>query len=354
VRILVLGGTLFLGRHVVEAALDRGHDVTIFSRGRTNPGLFAGVDHLTGDRDGDLGALEGETWDAVVDPSGYVPRVVRQSAELLAGAVGHYVFVSSISAYRDFAQPGLDESYPTGELPDDHGEDVDRHYGPLKAASEEVVRDVLGERCAVVRSGLIVGRYDWTNRFGWWVRRVAEGGEVLVPDAEPWPLQIVHGRDLAEWMLDLAEHRVPGTFNATGERLSMHEALEAMRNVSVSGAELVRVPEDFLLEQGVEPFDELPLWLALPANPDFAGFFDVDVSRAAAAGLRSRPLSETVSDTLAWERERGAAPEKDYGPPALASGIDSARERALLEARRAEAGRDGGGTLGSAGAPDGG
>ena len=229
-RVLVLGGTLFLGRHVVEAALERGHEITIFSRGRTNPELFGEVERLTGDRDGDLGALRGREWDAVVDPSGYVPRVVRQSAELLAGAVGHHTFVSSISVYRDFARPGFDETYVLGELPEDHGEAVDRLYGPLKAASEDVVREVYGERCAIVRSGLIVGRYDWTNRFGWWVRRVAAGGEVLVPDAEPWPLQIVHARDLAEWILDLAERRVAGTFNATGPEtpLAMHDVLDAV------------------------------------------------------------------------------------------------------------------------------
>ncbi|HEX2505610.1 MAG TPA: NAD-dependent epimerase/dehydratase family protein [Gaiellaceae bacterium] len=336
-KLLVLGGTLFLGRHAVEAALARGHEVTILSRGLTNPSLYPEVERLAGDRDGDLSALQGRSWDAVVDPSGYVPRVVRRSAELLADAVEHYVFVSSISVYRDLAEQGFDETYPLGELPRDHGENVGRFYGQLKAGSEEVVREIYGERAAVVRSGLIVGRYDWTNRFGWWVRRVALGGEVLVPDADPWPLQIVHGRDLAHWMLDLAERRVGGTFNATGpERpLDVHAVLEAAREASGSDASFVRVPERFLLEQGVEPFGDLPLWLALPENPGLAGFFSVDVSRALAAGLRFRPLAETISDTLAWERERGAAPDKDYGPSALATGLDPARERQLLATLRA-------------------
>ncbi len=336
-KLLVLGGTLFLGRHVVEAALDRGHEVTTFTRGRTNPDAFPAVEGLTGDRDGDLGELVGREWDAVVDPSGYVPRVVRQSVELLAGVTGHYVFVSSISAYRDFAQTGFGEDYPTGELPDDHGEEVDRFYGPLKAASEGVVREVYGDRSAIVRSGLIVGRYDWTNRFGWWIRRVAEGGEVLVPDAQPWPVQIVQGRDLADWMLELAERRVAGTFNATGpERpLEMTEVFETARAVSNSDAAFVPVAESFLLERGVEPFSDLPLWLALETNPGFAGFFAADVSRAVAAGLPFRPLADTVADTLEWERERGAAPDKDYGPQALASGLDPARERELLAEWRA-------------------
>jgi 2'-hydroxyisoflavone reductase len=336
-RLLVLGGTLFLGRHVVEAARDRGHEITIFSRGHTNPDLFPDVERLTGDRDGDLTALEGREWDAVVDPSGYVPRVVRQSAELLADATGHYTFVSSISAYGDFAKPGFDESYPTGELPDDHGEDVNRFYGELKAACEDVVRDVYGDRSAIIRSGLIVGRYDWTNRFGWWIRRVAEGGEVLVPDADLWPVQIVNGRDLAEWLLDLAERHESGTFNATGPEspLAMADVLQTAREVSGSDAAFVPVPESFLLEQGVEPFDDLPLWLALPANPAFAGFFDADVSRAVAAGLRFTPLAETVAAVLAWERERSGAPDKDYGPQALAGGLDPAREAELLAAARA-------------------
>jgi 2'-hydroxyisoflavone reductase len=337
VRVLVLGGTLFLGRHVVEAALERGHEVTIFTRGRTNPGLFPEVERLTGDRDGDLSALAGRQWDAVIDPSGYVPRVVGRSAELLAGAVGHYTFLSSISVYRDFAQPRLDESYPLAELPAEHGEEVDRFYGPLKAASEKVVREAFGERCAIVRSGLIVGRYDWTNRFGWWVRRIARGGDVLLPDAEPWPLQIVHGRDLADWLLDLADRRTGGTFNATGPEtaLDVHDVLPVARKVSGSDASFVRVPESFLLAQGVEPFDHLPLWLALPENPSFAGFFDVDVTRAVAAGLRFRPLADTIADTLAWESERAAAPEKDYGPGALASGLAPERQAELLAAWRA-------------------
>jgi 2'-hydroxyisoflavone reductase len=337
VRLLVLGGTLFLGRHVVEGALERGHDVTSFSRGQTNPELFPDVEKLTGDRDGGLSLPGGRTWDAVIDPSGYVPRVVRQSVELLAGRVAHHTFVSSISAYRDLAQPSFDESYPTAELPDDHDEDVDRHYGALKAACEGVVREGFGDAAAIVRAGLIVGRYDWTNRFGWWVQRVAEGGDVLVPDADPWPIQVVHGRDLAEWMLDLAEGGMGGTFNAVGpvKPFEMHELLDAARLVSGSEARFVPVGESFLLEQGVEPFDDVPLWLALDANPDFAGFFDADVSRAVAAGLRFRPLEETVADTLAWERERSAAPDKDYGPQALAHGLDPTREAALIAAWRA-------------------
>lgn len=333
-RLLVLGGTLFLGRHVVEDALGRGHAVTLFTRGRTNAGLYPEADHLHGDRDGDLSALEGREWDAVVDPSGYVPRVVRASAELLAGVTGHYTFVSSISAYRDFEAVGIDEGYPTAELPADAGEDVSAHYGPLKAACERVVEEVLPDRALIVRAGLIVGRYDWTNRFGWWVRRVARGGDVLLPDADPWPVQVIDGRDLAGWMLDTAERGGAGVFNATGpeQPIAMRDVLGECRRASGADARFVEVAESFLLEREVEPFSELPLWLALPHEPEFAGFFRADVGRAVAAGLTFRPLSDTVGEALAWEEERAGAPDKDYGPSALASGLEPEREAELLNA----------------------
>jgi 2'-hydroxyisoflavone reductase len=328
VRLLVLGGTLFLGRHVVEAALARGHEVTIFNRGRTNPGLFPGVECLVGDRDGDLSALRGREWDAVVDPSGYVPRVVQQSVDLLAEAVGQYVFVSSISAYRDLAREGITEDYPVAELPEE-SEDVDRYYGALKALCEEVVRDRLGDRGLIVRAGLIVGPYDWTNRFGWWVHRVERGGELLLPDVPGWRIQIVHGRDLAEWMLDMAERGAGGTHNATSQPLPMEGVLAATAAVAGVEIDFVRVDEGWLVDQGVEPFDDLPLWLALSRNPEFRGFFAVDVSRAHLNGLGHRPIEETIADIREWEEEDV---DRDYGSQALAKGLDAQRERELLAA----------------------
>lgn len=327
-RLLILGGTLFLGRHVVEAALQRGHDVTLFTRGRTNPNLFPEVEHLRGDRDGDLTALAGRTWDAVVDPSGYVPRVVLASAELLAPTVGHYTFVSSVSVYRDFRRPAIAEDYPVAELPE-ASEDVPTHYGALKALCEDVVRGVFGERALVVRPGVIVGPYDWANRFGWWVRRVAAGGAVLVPAASAWPVQIVHARDLADWLLDMAERREGGTFNVVNEPIAMADLLAATRNVTDSDAEFVPVDEQFLLDHGVEPWDELPLWLAASANPNFAWMMAVDVSRASAAGLRHRSLADTIRESLAPERE---LVNRDFGSRGASSGLDSERERELLAA----------------------
>jgi 2'-hydroxyisoflavone reductase len=322
-KLLVLGGTLFLGRHVVEAALERGDEVTLFTRGQTNPDLYPGVERVTGDRDGDLSALAGREWDAVVDPSGYVPRVVRTSAELLSGAVGHYTFVSSISAYRDFAVDGIDEGYATGEAPEG-SEDVDAHYGPLKAASERAAEASFDGPLLVVRAGLIVGPYDWTNRLGWWLARVARGGDVLVPDDPDWRMQLVDGRDLADWMLAMAERREGGVFNATSEPLAMRDVLEEVRRATGSDARFVPVDEGFLLEHGVAPFDHLPLWLPARADPDYRGFSSVDVTRAYAAGLRPRPIAETVRDALAWG-------EADYGPEGLASGLAPEREAELLK-----------------------
>ena len=327
-KLLVLGGTLFLGRHVVETALERGHEVTLFNRGHTNPGLFPQAEHLRGDRDGDLSALAGHEWDAVVDPSGYLPRVVRASGELLRGAAAHYTFVSSVSVYRDFARAGIAEDYPVAELPE-QSEDVERFYGALKALCEHVVRENFAERALVVRAGVIVGPHDWSNRFGWWVRRVAAGGRVLVPAAPEWPVQIVHARDLADWIVGMAERREGGTFNAVSEPRPMMSMLVEMRTVAGSDAEFVAVDERFLLDAGIEPWDGLPLWLAASSNPDFAGMMTVDTSRAAAAGLRERPLADTIRQVLASEAEPGS---KDYGARGAASGLDAGRERELLDA----------------------
>ena len=194
-KLLILGGTKFLGRHTVDAARAAGHDVTIFTRGQTNPDLFPEVEHLQGDRDGDLGALDGRRWDGVVDTSGYVPRIVRQSAELLRDAVDRYVFVSSISVYEDFSKP-VDESTPVAQLEDPATEEIMENYGALKAACETVVDEVYGDRGASVRAGLIVGPYDPTDRFTYWPRRIADGGDVLGPGDPSAPVQFVDARDL--------------------------------------------------------------------------------------------------------------------------------------------------------------
>jgi len=299
-RLLVLGGTKFLGRHGVDAALAAGHDVTIFTRGETNPELFPEVEHLVGDRDGKLDALAGRSWDGVVDTSGYVPRVVRQSAELLRDAVGRYVFVSSISVYDDFSDP-VDESSPVAKLEDPSTEEIMEAYGALKAACENVVDEVYGDRSARVRAGLIVGPYDPTDRFTYWPRRIALGGEVLGPGSPDAPVQFVDARDLARWLVELALNGPGGTFNATGpaEPLTFAQLLERARAAIGSDANVVWVDDQHVLDAEVQPWTELPLWLP---GAEYAGMTRADIRRALEAGLTFRPLEETVVDTLAWDR----------------------------------------------------
>jgi 2'-hydroxyisoflavone reductase len=298
-QILVLGGTKFLGRHVVDAALARGDEVTIFTRGQTNPELYPEVEHLIGDRDGDLGALRGHEWDAVIDTSGYVPRIVRQAAELLRDSVGRYVFVSTVSVYADFSRP-IDETAPTAELEDPATENVEENYGALKAACERVLDDVYGDRVTHVRAGLIVGPHDPTDRFTYWPRRLAEGGDVLAPGDPDAPVQLVDARDLGAWMLELAERGPGGPLNATGpaEPITMRQALERMGG----DVTLHWVDDQTLLDEGVGPWMELPLWLP---GPEWACLLDIDIRKAVAAGLTFRPLEETARDTLAWSLEAG-------------------------------------------------
>jgi nucleoside-diphosphate-sugar epimerase len=322
-RLVVLGGTKFLGRAAVEIALARGHDVTLFNRGRTNPELFPEAEKLRGDREGDLSALEGREWDAVIDPSGFVPRVVRQSAELLRGSVGHYVFVSSGSVYAEPYVPGYDESAPTVELEDPASEEVLRDYGALKAACEDVVREVFTDSHTLVRAGLIVGPHDGSGRFTYWPLRGSLGGEVLAPGVPKQLTQFIDVRDLAGWMVDACEQKLRGTFNATGEPISFAAVLEAC-----GISEQVWVDEAFLLEEDVGPWMELPLWI--PGSE--AAFLQMSVAKATAAGLGFRPLKETARDTLAWAQAESAelVTETSYGT----AGLDPAREAELLRAWR--------------------
>jgi 2'-hydroxyisoflavone reductase len=326
-KLLVLGGTLFLGRHIVDSALARGHEVTLFNRGQTNPELFPEAERLRGDRESDLSALEGRRWDAAIDVHGRMPRVVRPVAELLAGAVDHFTFVSSISAYGDASSVGLDESTPTAEFPEGTDEGDLANYGPCKAECERIVEAAFRGRAFVPRPGLILGPHDPTDRFTYWPRRVAAGGEVLAPGDPGRQVQIVDGRDLADWIVRMAEAAATGAYNATGPEypLTMGRMLEACRAASGSDAELVWVGDEFLVSEGVGEWMELPLWLV---DPEAAGLLSVDVSRALDSGLSFRPLAETVRDTLAWR-----------GDGALSESVGLAREREaeLLERWRVRA-----------------
>jgi len=317
-RMLVLGGTQFLGRHVVDAALDHGHDVTLFNRGQTRPELFPGVEKLRGDRDGDLGALHGRDFDAVVDTSGYVPRVVRETIDAL-GDVGHYTFVSSVSVYASLATPPTEQS-PLAQLREPT-EEWREAYGELKALCEEVVRERF-PAAFVPRPGLIVGPWDPTGRFTYWPQRIAEGGRVLVPAPPSAAAQVIDARDLANWIVRAAEAGTAGTFNAVDRPTTRERLFETCRRVAASDAELVWVDGDFLAEHDVGEWMELPLWLH---SPEYAGMLSVDPSAALRAGLEPRPLEETVRATLDWAAS-GEAPDE---PPA---GLASEKERQVLGA----------------------
>jgi 2'-hydroxyisoflavone reductase len=328
-KLLVLGGTRFLGRHTVDAALARGYEVTVFNRGHHNAGLPGEVETLAGDRDGELDALRGRRWDAVVDTCGYVPRVVGDSARLLADAAEHYTFVSSLSVYPSFAEPDLDESAPVGTLEDETVEKVDGEtYGPLKALCERAVERAFPGRSASVRAGLIVGPRDDVKRFPWWVRRVAIGGDVLAPGTPDRHLQVVDARDLAEWMVRLGEERTAGVFNATGpdRTLTMGEFLDECRRVSGSDARFHWAGDAFLAEHGVTPWTDMPMYL--PAEGVFLHFFDVDVSKAVAAGLRFRPLAESIRDVLEWTEP---PLPRDFSMALPEPGISAEREAELLD-----------------------
>jgi 2'-hydroxyisoflavone reductase len=328
-RLLVLGGTRFLGRHLVEAALARGHAVTLFHRGRTARGMFAAAEERLGERDGGLAALAGGRWDAAVDTSGYLPRLVADSARALVASVDRYLFVSTVSVYAEPVRPGYDESAPLQGLADPATEQVTGEtYGGLKALCEAVVRDVFGERATVVRPGLIVGPHDTTDRFPYWPRRLARGGVVLAPGAPGQPVSCVDARDLAAWMLQLVEQDLGGTMHATGHLLPMSEFLARAATAVGGTPEYAWLTEEFLLAQGVQPWLGLPLWV--PAAD--AGFSEADQSRARAAGLRLCDLETTVADTLAWERTLPAG-HRDGSPT-----LTAAREAELVAQWRAGVG----------------
>ena len=326
-NLLILGGTVFLGRALVDAAMERGHTLTLFNRGASNPDLYPDIEQLRGDRDGGLDALAGRQWDAVIDTNGYVPRIVRQAAQLLADSVQHYTFISTISVYRDFFRAGIDEHYPVAETDQPESEDRQTLYGPLKALCEAVVDQHFAGRTLTVRPGLIVGPHDPTDRFTYWPVRLSRGGTVLAPDRPDRLVQVIDVRDLAEWTVQLVERRITGIFNATGpdHPLTMGDVLTTANGVGGQHAEFQWLPEQFLLEHEVRPWMELPLWV--PDTPEYAGFATVDCRKAITTGLIFRPLEATVRDTLAWASTR--PPEYQWR-----AGLDAEKECDLLARRQ--------------------
>jgi 2'-hydroxyisoflavone reductase len=326
-RVLVIGGTSFVGRHLVARALAAGHELTLFNRGVTNPELFPEAEQLRGDRDGGLAPLRGRTWDAAVDTCGYVPRVVADSAGLLAGSVGHYTFVSTLSVHPDDVAPGADEDAPLSDPPAENVEEVtDETYGPLKVACERMVAAAFPERALIVRPGLIVGPDDPTDRFTYWVRRVAEGGEVLAPAPPGDPVQFIDVRDLAAFMLDHVEAGTAGIFSAVAPPVPLGELLEVCRDAAGSGATFTWASEELLRREGVEPWSDLPMWM-----PGYPGYNAFDAGRAVSAGMRFRSTAETVRDTLTWDRAR-----PQTWP--MGAGLGREREREVLLAVHAAAG----------------
>jgi nucleoside-diphosphate-sugar epimerase len=345
-RMLILGGTGFIGPHMVEYALSRGHEVTLFNRGRTNTHLFPNVEKLVGDRSDDLSSLEGREWDVVIDNNATLPRWVRQSAQLLKEAAGQYIHVSTISVYESadytladgsVAAPGsadeeahrIHEDSPLAQLPVDHdGSEAvtGQTYGPFKWMAEAEAREAFGERATIVRPGLIVGPLDPTDRFTYWPVRIDRGGDVLAPGDGKDAVQVIDARDLSAWIVRLAESGTGGTFNGAGPgtRLSMSEMLSGIRAATSAPVNLHWVPADFLTDHEVFGWSQMPAWI--PRNP----LTFVRNERAVAAGLTFRPLAETARDTIDWNAER---PAETLAAPR--AGLDADREAEVLAAWRA-------------------
>ncbi len=332
-RLLILGGTGFIGPHMVEYALSRGHEVTTFTRGRSSTRLPAEVEQLVGDRNDDHTALEGRTWDVVLDNNTQDYRWVQTSTALLADAVEHYLFVSSISAYntqgaggspdRVLMEPLVDEGFPRIPRPQGWTDGDDAPYGLMKTLGEDIVHAAFPGRATIVRPGLIAGPGDITDRFTYWPLRLDEGGEVLAPGNPEHSFQVIDQRDLTEWIVRLAETGTTGDFNATGpaDRMSMAQMLEEVGTIASNPYELTWVTESFLAEQEVSAWGDLPAWI-----PGDLSMF-VDVSAAVASGLTFRPLAQTSRDTLDWDATRPAEERANRR-----FGMSRAREREVLDA----------------------
>jgi 2'-hydroxyisoflavone reductase len=324
--LLILGGTGFIGPHLTEEARRRGWRVTHFNRGKTAAEGVAGVETLLGDRKGQLEALRGRKWDAVVDDTGFIPKYVKMSAELLAANVGYCLFISSISAYASFAKPN-DEQSPTGTLTNPDIEEItDTTYGPMKALCEQYTRTAFKGRAAIVRPGYIVGPLDRSDRFTYWPVRASKGGEMLAPGTPQDPIQVIDVRDLTHWMMSLVESHRSGTFNADSPpgTFTMGALISASQRQSPhAGTRVTWVPEDFLAAHWKADDLDLPPWS--PTKGDTAGASLTSVKRATESGLRCRPLDETVRDTLEWFQT--LPPERQAK---LRAGLDSLKESQTL------------------------
>jgi 2'-hydroxyisoflavone reductase len=315
-RILILGGTGFTGPFQVRYALERGHKITVFNRGKTHPGeLPKEVEQLIGDRNGQLDALKDRKWDVVIDNPTMLPSWVRDAAQILKGNVERYVFISTISVYADTSKPGTNEGAPLAKY---DGADAMKEtkdtvvaskfalYGPLKALSEQEAGKWFPKQTLIIRPGLIVGPRDETDRFTYWPVRLDRGGEVLAPGDPGDPVQFIDGRDLAEWTIRMVEQRETGIYNATGpeKRLGIGQMLDGIKAANESSATFTWVDADFLEGQKVAPWSDMPVWI--PPRGEEAGSNCISLQRALAKGLTFRPLAETARDTLAWFKAQSA------------------------------------------------
>jgi nucleoside-diphosphate-sugar epimerase len=332
-RVLVFGGTGFVGRPIVESALARGHDVTLVTRGLSDASAFPGAARITGERTDPavLAKVAAESFDLVFDTSGYLPREIRAAAAALARGRVHYAFVSSISVVADFTGP-RDESVALAAALDDDGELTVERYGGLKVACENAARAAFGDRTLVVRPGRILGPHDSDPRFPWLARRIAEGGDVLAPGTPDDPVQFIDVRDLGGWTLAAAERGVTGTFNAVCPPLRAGDLYEAIRAVTGSDARFVWVSEEVLVAHGVKPFSEAPFWLPRAFHPGAR----TDASRAMREGLAFRPMEETERDAWAWIQTGwdAAASVRAQKKLHIPAGLSPERERAILAAMR--------------------
>ncbi|MDM5326511.1 NAD-dependent epimerase/dehydratase family protein [Neobacillus sp. CF12] len=337
-KILVLGGSRFLGRTFVEEAQMQNHEVTIFNRGNQNEG-FQDVEILTGDRFGDLNELKSRYWDAVLDTSGFIPSSVLMSTDLLKDRVKHYTFISSISVYQDWVQENFDEKYPVYAMSLEEANKLSKnsngyeYYGQFKALCEVIAEKNLPGRVLNVRAGQLIGPNDYTDRIPFWIHRIAAGGKVLAPGNPNRPVQMIDNQDLAQWILSMMASQSAGTFNATGPdyTLTMGEFLENCKKVTGSNAEIVWCDEKFLLDQGVAPWTEMPLWVPeeFPLEPElnepWKGAFSVNIEKAIASGLTFRPLEESLTEIYEWEKQRNLASDE------WKSGMSRDREEELLQ-----------------------
>ncbi len=323
-KILILGGTRFLGKYLAEYGLKNRHEITLFNRGKSNPHLFPDIEKLRGDRDGDLESLKNRSWDLVIDVCGYVPRVVEQSAALLKRHVEKYLFISTMIVYEDLNKVGLSEQDTLATMGDNPDEEVtSENYGPLKGDCERVVTKYFPENHLIIRPGVIMGPGDNTDRFTYWVHRIAQGGKILSPGTPRDPIQAIDVRDLVKWMYDIINDGKTGAYNATGPDydLTMGEFFVSCQKAGKTSAEFTWVDSDFLLEREITPWKEIPLWRR--GGYHHKGFMRIDSTKAINDGLKFRPLAESVNDVLAFAKSRDESYE-------WTAGLDSQKEGQIL------------------------